>query len=121
MDVFHYKGVTIYRGIILPIQYTRKLNEDTSISLYHSSPVFYTRISCLANRTHGKNRLCTFLLCHSGPVFYTRRLVPLKHTPKIDCAISSLPAFTFPGIILHSRLQLRFQLNDKHKDEKSDL
>ena len=92
------KGVTIsvYCDIILPMQYTGTLNEDTSIPLYNSFPVFYTRISCLANRTH----------C------------------KIDCALSSLPVFTFPGIILlesvrlqtcifqHGRLRLRFQFGE---------
>ena len=46
------KGVTIYRyigicGIILPIRYTGTLNENTGISLYHSSPAFYTRTACL--------------------------------------------------------------------------
>ena len=41
------KGVTVYCGIILPIRYTGTLNENTGISLYHSSPVFYTRAACL--------------------------------------------------------------------------
>ena len=59
--------VTVYCGIILSMQYTGTLNEDTGISLYDSGPVFYIRISCLANRTNSK----------------------------IDCALSSLPAFTF--------------------------
>ena len=98
--------VTVYCGIILSMQYTGTLNEDTGISLYDSGPVFYIRISCLANRTNSK----------------------------IDCALSSLPAFTFSGIILpepvrlqtcfffqHGRLRLRFQFGDKYKGEMSDL
>ena len=61
------------------MQYTGTLNEDTGISLYDSGPVFSTCISCLANRTH----------------------------IKIDCALSGLLAFTFPGIILLEPVRLQ--------------
>ena len=39
--------ISVYCGIILPIRYTSMLNETTGISLYHSSPMFYTRTACL--------------------------------------------------------------------------
>ena len=61
------------------MQYNGTRNEDTGISLYYSSPKFYTHISCLANRTHSK----------------------------IDCALSGLPDFTFPGIILLEQVLLQ--------------
>ena len=49
------KGVTIYRysavsfcrfNILVPMQYTGTLIKNTGLSLYHSSPVFYTHTAC---------------------------------------------------------------------------
>ena len=51
LKLLYCNGVTksVYCGIILPIRYTGTLNENTGISLYHSSPVFYTRTACLTH------------------------------------------------------------------------
>ena len=48
------KGVTTYRYIVVWFCLCNILVRLMRVPLYHSGPVFYTCISCLANRTHSK-------------------------------------------------------------------